>query len=34
LCGFAGSFTTLDEPTWDTEADLSRCTECSVLAAG
>lgn len=33
LCGFAGSFTTYDEPLWDTEAELSRCPECEGLAA-
>jgi hypothetical protein len=33
LCGFAGSFTTLDEPTWDTDEEIPRCPECAVLAA-
>jgi hypothetical protein len=33
LCGFAGSFTTYDEPTWDADSEISRCDDCAGLAA-
>ena len=28
LCGFAGTFTTLDEPSWDEAVMISRCDDC------
>jgi hypothetical protein len=32
LCGFSGAFTTLDEPSWDEAATITRCVDCELAA--